>query len=226
MQNLRNKMVNTEKPQTKAAKKNEGIVENSKINKKQEVPKVETKKEVKIEEKNKAVTENKPEEKKETDSNKKVEEKKEAPKAKPVKKTKKQEVEVNARSVRISTKYSVAICKFLRGKRIEDAIKDLEDVMQFKKAVPMKGEIPHRRGKIMSGRFPKRAAKEFIVLLKSLSGNANNHEMNDPVIFEAMSNKASRPYGRFGRWQRKRTHITIKAREKKIKSKEKTKEKK
>ena len=78
----------------------------------------------------------------------------------------------------------------------------------------------------MSGRFPKRAAKEFIVLLKSLLGNANNHEMNDPIIFEAMSNKASRPYGRFGRWQRKRTHITIKAREKKVKLKEKTKEKK
>ena len=135
-------------------------------------------------------------------------------KKQPSKKVKKEEVSVNAKSVPVSTKYAIAICKFVKKKRIGDAIRDLEQVAVLKKAVPMKGEIPHRKGAIMSGRFPQRAAKEFIVLLKSLAGNATNHDIDEPVITEAIANKAQRPFGRFGRWQRKRTHITLRARNK------------
>ena len=135
---------------------------------------------------------------------------------KPIKKVKKTEVAVNVKSLPVSTKYAVAICKFIKNKKIENAIKDLEEVVVLKKPVPMKGEIPHRKGKIMSGRFPQRASKEFIVLLKSLIGNANNHEIDNPIIVEAVANLASRPFGRFGRVKRKRTHVLIKAQEKKL----------
>ena len=118
----------------------------------------------------------------------------------------------------------MAICKFIKGKTIEDAQKYLEEVTRVKKAIPMKGEIPHRKGKMMSGRFPVNAAKQFIVLLKSLAGNSTMNSIDDPVIVEAIANKAPRPYGRFGSWQRKRTHIKLVAREKKvIKSKSKKK---
>ncbi len=157
----------------------------------------------------------------------KANDKKEDKKSKqPSKKVKKEEVVVNARSVPVSTKYAISICKFIKKKRIGDAIRDLEKVVILKKAVPMKGEIPHRKGKIMSGRFPQRAAKEFIVILKSLAGNATNHDIDEPVISEAIANKAQKPFGRFGRWQRKRTHITLKAREMKEKQYKRLKGKK
>ena len=43
---------------------------------------------------------------------------------------------------------------------------------------------------------------------------------------EAVANLASRPYGRFGRWRRKRTHIKLVAKELKKKTKQKQTEKK
>jgi hypothetical protein len=49
--------------------------------------------------------------------------------------------------------------------------------------------------------------------LKGLKGNANVNGLNDPVISEAVANIASRPYGRFGRTRKKRTHLRIVARE-------------
>ncbi|MFH1431505.1 MAG: uL22 family ribosomal protein [Nanoarchaeota archaeon] len=117
-------------------------------------------------------------------------------------------------SVPISTKDSIAICKFIKKKKIEKAINDLEQVLIHKQAIPMKGEIPHRKGRgMMSGRYSKKAAESFIRLLKSLKANAQ--ELNEPVIAEAIANIASRPYGRFGNIRRKRTHIKIVAKEKK-----------
>ncbi len=144
---------------------------------------------------------------------------------KPSKKIKKEEVYVNAKSVPVSTKYAINICRFVKGKRIGDAIRDLEQVTLLKKAVPMKGEYPHQKGKGMSGgKYPQRAAKEFIILLKSLAGNANNHEILEPIIVEASANWAPAPRGRFGRVRRKRSHIMLKAVE--MKAKENKKEKK
>jgi len=127
-------------------------------------------------------------------------------------KIKKTRAIVNGYSIPVSTKKSMAICKFIKGKTIGKAIRDLEEVSKLKKAVPMKGEIPHRKGPMASGRFPQKTAKQFIVLLKSLAGNSS--EMTNPIIVEAIPNRASRPLGRFGRIKRKRTHIKIIAKEK------------
>ncbi len=152
---------------------------------------------------------------KENKESKKTGSKKEEKKgAKEIKKPKKSEAVVNAKDVPISTKHSIAVCKFIKGKKIDDAIKELEQVVAMKKSVPMKGEIPHRKGKgVMSGRFPAKTAKNFIVFLKSLSGNATYNSVENPVIVEAVANMGSRPYGRFGRVRKKRTHIKIIAKE-------------
>jgi len=140
---------------------------------------------------------------------------KEAEKKIPQAPKKKDEAVVNAHSIPISTKTSRDICKFIKGKRISDAQEYLEQVMLGKKALPMKGEIPHRKGNMMSGGFPFEASKHFIVLLKSLSSNASANGIDEPVIVEAIPNMASRPFGRFGRVQKKRTHVRLVAREKK-----------
>ena len=122
---------------------------------------------------------------------------------------------VNFYNVPVSTKQAIAICNFIKNKKIQDAIKDLEDVARLKKVIPMTGEVGHRKGRgIMSGRFPQKAAKNFIKLLKSLSANATYSGLENPVITEAIPNIGSRPYGKFGRVRRKRSHIKITARDK------------
>jgi large subunit ribosomal protein L22 len=132
---------------------------------------------------------------------------------------KKSEAIMNSYNLPISLKKSVAICKFIKGKTIEDSQRYLEQVVRIKKAIPMTGEIPHRKGNMMSGRFPVNTAKEFMLLLKSLLGNCTMNGLEDPIIVEAIANKAPAPYGRFGSWQRKRTHVRLVARDRKNKLK-------
>lgn len=182
-----------------------------------EMPKHNEKIENKKDETEKKIEETKAEEKTEIKKEeKKPEKKKETPKIK------KDEAVVNVQNSPVSTKESMAICKFIKFKKIDDAIADLEQVVALRKAIPMKGEIPHRHGKIMAGRFPRNASLEFIRLLKSLKGNSNANLIEEPIIIEAVPNIGQRPFGRFGKVRRKRTHIFIKAIEQsKLKEKKK-----
>ena len=147
---------------------------------------------------------------------KEIGEKNEKPKEK-IKKTekkfglKKTEAKVNGRDLRISTKQAVAVCDFIRNKDIELAIANLEKVSKIKLAIPMRGEIPHREGNIMSGRYPVKAVNEFIRLLKSLKANAIVNELElEKMKLSCVANIASRPYKRFGNRKFKRTHLEIK----------------
>lgn len=125
---------------------------------------------------------------------------------------KRTEAVVNGRDLRISTKHAVAVCNFIKNKNIDDAMADLEEVSQMRRAIPMSGEIPHRKGKgMMSGRYPLNAVKAFSMLLKSLKANAINHELElEKVKLACMPNTASRPAKRFGQGKHKRTHVQIK----------------
>ncbi len=144
---------------------------------------------------------------------------------------KKTEAVVNIQNAPVSTKFSMAICKFIKHKEIEKAVGELEQVLAYKKAVPMKGGVGHKRtaGGFASGsgKYPMNTAKYFITLLKSLSANASANGLEAPVITEAFANIGQKPRARFGRWQRKRTHIKLVAMEKrenkKIKNKDKEK---
>ena len=188
----------------------------------EKVPKVPEKqavKEEKIAEKEEAKFEKQDVRKKKSEKSEEKKEEKPAEKKITKPKAKKKEAVINSFNLPISTKKAAGICRFIKGKEIENAIADLRDVAGGKKAVPMRGEIPHRKGKIMSGLFPKKAAKEFIVVLRGLLGNANVNDIDEPIIAEAVANIASRPYGRFGRVRRKRTHLKIIARSKAEKKK-------
>ncbi|MFA5992217.1 MAG: uL22 family ribosomal protein [Candidatus Pacearchaeota archaeon] len=144
-------------------------------------------------------------------------------------KVKKSEAAINAKNLNISLKHSIAICKFVKYKKIDEAINLLEKVVNKKIAIPFKGEIPHRKGKMlngkgmMSGRYPVNASKVFIRLLKELSANANSNGMDLEItkIIEAVPNKAPAQYHRFGSTQFKRTHVSIKAKEIQEKKKDK-----
>jgi len=127
---------------------------------------------------------------------------------------KKDEAVINGISLPISTLDAMFIGKFIRRKTISKAIEDLGEVMKFKRAIPMTGEIPHRKGKgMMSGRYPIKPIGYFINLLKTLRANASVNGLEEPIIAEVISNKASQPYGSGGR-KRKRTHVKIRVIEK------------
>ena len=126
------------------------------------------------------------------------------------KSAKKTEAVVNGKDLPVSIKHAVALCNFIKGKEIDRAISELEEVARLKKAVPMRGEIPHRRG-MMSGRYPTKAAGIFIKLLKSLKSNAMVNEMElEKYKLHAIPNLAPRPFRRFGQGRFKRCHVAIK----------------
>ncbi len=126
---------------------------------------------------------------------------------------KKEEAVARGISLPISKKHSMYICSFIKNKHVESAIEDLEQVLKFKKAVPYKGEIPHRHG-MMSGRYPINASKAFISVLKGLRGNiaVNGLDVSKTRIHLASASWASRSQKKGGA-RFKRTHIVIKARE-------------
>ena len=123
---------------------------------------------------------------------------------------KKNEAVVNGRNLSMGIKHAMALCNYIRGKEIDTAIAMVDEVVHMRKAIPMRGEIPHRHG-MMSGRYPVKAAGIMIVLLKSLKSNAIQHELElEKFKIFAMPNVAPRPYKKFGAGRFKRTHITIK----------------
>jgi ribosomal protein L22 len=155
-----------------------------------------------------AVTEKKAEGK--SEDKKTEEKKKEAPKI-----TKKDEAVAKTLSMPISKKHGMYIGAFIKGKPIDQAIRELQEVMKFKRAIPMKGEIPHRKGKgMMSGRYPIVACKHIINTLKALKGNiaVNGMDLEKSRIVFVTSSWASRPQ-QGGGARFKRAHIVIKARE-------------
>lgn len=122
---------------------------------------------------------------------------------------------VRGMSLPISTKTAADVCRFVKGKNIQKAIAELDLIARKKVALPMRGELAHQKGKgIMSGGYPKKASEIIANLLKNLQANANANGMIEPVVSEAVANIASRPFGKFGRIRKKRTHVVIKALEK------------
>ena len=167
----------------------------------EEKPKQEAKKE-----------ETKDEEKKEDN---KVETKEEKKPVKKVEIKKKELAIVSGKSLRLSFKHCVAICKMIQGMTPERAVGFLDGVSKGKIPVHMKSaEVPHQKGKGVSGaKYPKKASLELIGLVKQLAANANVNQIEEPIIFIAKADKASRPFRRAGR-QAKRCHVYLEAKTK------------
>lgn len=77
----------------------------------------------------------------------------------------------------ISPKDAIEIASFLKGMGTSEAIEHLEKVIALERAIPMrrfKKKVPHRKGLEgwCTGRYPVKAAKEFITLIRSAVKNA------------------------------------------------------
>jgi ribosomal protein L22 len=166
------------------------------------------KKQAKQEEKKKTIEKEEPKIEQKAEAEKKPAEKKEEKQ-----KVKKEEAIARGLNLHASLKHLMAISRFIKGKTIDSAIADLEDVLKMKKVVPFSGEIPHRKG-MMSGRYPINASKQIITVLKGLKGNAivNGIEPEKTIITFASANWDSRPAKKGGA-RFKRSNILLKARE-------------
>lgn len=159
----------------------------------------------------------KKEEKKEApkEEKSKVEKKEEKPEEKKVEKPKEERkrkiiAEARGKDLSISPRQAMAICRAIKGKTIDEAIDLLILVSRKKRAIKMKGEIPHRKG-MMSGRYPIKASKIFIKLLRSLGANANINGLDlEKARIYGKADRASRP-PRGGRLRRgfKRANIYL-----------------
>lgn len=130
------------------------------------------------------------------------------------------QAKVVGKDLPISTKHSIEICRFIRGKNLHKSVEYLEKVSELKMAVPytrMNRGVGHRSGKMGPGRYPEKAARHIIQLLNSLEANAQNKglDVNALVIKKIIANKAAEPWhpGRHRRVKMKRTHIEIVAEE-------------
>lgn len=84
----------------------------------------------------------------------------------------------SGRDLRVSLKAAREICHTIKGMMLKDAIEYLEAVIALKKPVPFKRynkEIGHRRQlqKWHSGRYPVKAAKHILEVLRNVENNAD-----------------------------------------------------
>jgi len=78
------------------------------------------------------------------------------------------------KELHISKKHAHEIASAIKGMKLTKARVFLENVSELKQAVPYKRftrNIPHRKG-MCTGRYPQKAAKEFLRVLKNVESNA------------------------------------------------------
>ena len=126
------------------------------------------------------------------------------------KKVKRNEAAVRA-TLKISKKHSMAICRMINNKTVDNALKELQEVTAKRKAVKMTGELPHRKG-MMSGRYPVKASLSFIKLLKNLNSNASQLGVNT-ILAKIFAKADGAGSSRSGRFKGKNTHLSILIRE-------------
>jgi len=116
----------------------------------------------------------------------------------------------------ISMKKTVEVCKFVRGRRVADAIRLLKMVDDEKIAIPFgtyaKGGTGHKPG-IGPGRYPKKVCVEVVKLLDQVSSNAKNKGLDSTrlVVSSIVAKKGANAwhFGRQRRRRMKRTHLEV-----------------
>ncbi len=91
-----------------------------------------------------------------------------------------------AREIPVSPKKVVNLARVLKGMNLQEAKEYLERVIEKKEAVPYwryHGKIAHKRGLgekwgVPAGKYPVKAAKYLLKLLKNLEANAENKDLD------------------------------------------------
>ncbi len=120
------------------------------------------------------------------------------------------------KELHISRKHAHEISSAIKGMKLERAKKFLEDVSELKQAVPYRRHTentPHRKG-MCTGRYPQKAAKEFLRVLENAENNAiyKGIDSENMRIIHVATKKGHTFRGRFPRAQGRATpkdHETV-----------------
>jgi len=119
-----------------------------------------------------------------------------------------------------SPKDSVNIAHAIRGMKLEDAKRYLEEVIALKRAIPFKThkkKVSHRKG-MGPGRYPQKAAKCILDVLKNAENNAEYKGLNpeEMIISHISAYKGRkiegimpRAYGRATKKDEETTNIEV-----------------
>ncbi len=129
----------------------------------------------------------------------------------------------SARDIDVSKKAAKEICHAIKGMTIHKTIDYLEAVMEKKSSVPYrkhKRNVGHKSDLVgwAAGRYPVKAAKEILKVVKNLENNAENNQLqlDRCVIVHAVSLQGSRQraifyraHGRSSPKTRQNMHIEL-----------------
>ncbi|MGC9011381.1 50S ribosomal protein L22 [Thermogladius sp.] len=130
----------------------------------------------------------------------------------------------------VSIKYMREVVSVIRGMKLEDAKKLLENVIKLKEPIPFRryhGKVSHKRGLAdkygwPAGRYPVKAAKYLLELLENVEANAENKGLDKDklVIIHIAAHKGvtlkrymPRAFGRATPKFRRTTHVEVIVRE-------------
>lgn len=114
----------------------------------------------------------------------------------------------------VSTKSTIMVANFVRGKSVERAQRDLGEVLKKKMAVPFTrftDGAGHKPG-IGPGKYPIKATTHMLSVINSAAANARDKGFGDDLTIVSVTvHQAARQmrYGRLRGRQRKGTHIEV-----------------
>ena len=125
------------------------------------------------------------------------------------------------RELHCSPKFSQNIASFIQGMSIDKAKHFLEDVIQLKRALPLKTHnrlCAHKKGGIGPGRYPKNACGYFLNIIKNAENNAEYKGLNPENMYivhisaykgRVIKGSMPRAMGRATPWNEQTTNIEI-----------------
>lgn len=134
-------------------------------------------------------------------------------------------VRVVGKDLPLSRKVAIEMCAFIKGMPLTKAKNIMEKVMTQEIAVPFRRFTEgagHKKG-VGGGKYPFKAAQEFLKLFKLAEANAQNKGLSPSLqIIHACAQQAPRPfhYGRKRRIKMKRVHVEIAVQEMEASKKE------
>ena len=81
------------------------------------------------------------------------------------------------REMPISRKWAYELANAIRGLMLQDAKRLLEDVIAKRRPIPVRrytDSVSHRKGKVGPGKYPVKAARFFLKVLKNVEANAED----------------------------------------------------
>ena len=125
-----------------------------------------------------------------------------------------------SKDIPVSPKMSREICGMVRGMKVDTAIKQLEEVIELKRPVPLKRynkRVSHKPG-VGPGRYPQKAAKAILATIESAVSNAEYKGLDTGSMIvstvsasrgQTIQGRMPRAHGRATQWNQETVNIEV-----------------